>query len=112
MANGDLKLESIVRPFQTRDISPPAVAPIAAGTTEDVKTVKFEWGKGKRNVPIIHVSEDITASNYMTKRQREQNFDPNFALKTDPATGETTYVQTGDVGLGDTYNQVGGGGDI
>jgi hypothetical protein len=72
----DLRFEGLVRPFQTRDLSPPKIEPNTL--TSEQKTVKFEWGKGKSSggsVGTWNASTSVTL--YMTKQQREQKQDLN-----------------------------------
>jgi hypothetical protein len=74
----DLRFEGLVRPFQTRDLSPPKLEPSISDILAEGKTVKFEWGKGKStggSVGQWNSSTSVTL--YMTKQQREQSQDVN-----------------------------------
>jgi len=72
-----IRFEGIVRPFQTRDLSPPKIEPTVTDPTAVTtpKTVKFEWGKGRGSGDQQSVGQwnsSINVQLYMTKRQREQ----------------------------------------
>lgn len=62
-------LEMMVRPHQTRDISPQKRA--GRGTCEEgSKTVILQFGKGGKG-RVHSMSYSLSATNYMTKRQKE-----------------------------------------
>lgn len=80
-----VRFEGIVRPNETRDITPPKVSTGAvAEVGED--TVKFEWGKGNGGggVNAINWTYSLGVTRYMTKQQREQQQDLNAVF---PANG-------------------------
>ena len=72
----DVRFEGLVRPFQTRDISPPQVAPFTDDPTNGgpPATVKFEWGKSSSGgkAQIVSWNASISVQLYMEKQQREQ----------------------------------------
>ena len=71
----DVKFEGLVRPFQSRDITPPKVAPFSNDpSTGPPKTVKFEWGKGggTSGAQVMTWTSSISVQLYMEKQQREQ----------------------------------------
>lgn len=62
-------LEMLVRPHQTRDISP-SKRPGRGSCEEGLKTVVLQFGKGGRG-KLYTLSYSLSATNYMTKRQKE-----------------------------------------
>jgi len=71
----DVKFEGLVRPFQSRDITPPKIVPFGEDPTAGpAKTVKFEWGKSASGgqAQIVSWNSSISVQLYMEKRQKEQ----------------------------------------
>lgn len=62
-------LEMLVRPHQTRDISP-SKRPGRGSCEEGPRTVVLQFGKGGRG-KVHSLSYSISVTSYMTKRQRE-----------------------------------------
>lgn len=61
-------LEMLVRPHETRDISPAKRS--GSGSCEEPRTVILQFGKGGRG-KVHSLSYSIAVTSYMTKRQRE-----------------------------------------
>jgi len=61
------KLEGVIRPFETIDISPPKIVPPASGTPPDNVVFEVKWGSARTGSG--EYSYDIKG--YATKVQKE-----------------------------------------
>lgn len=62
-------LEMLVRPHQTRDISP-AKRPGRGSCEEGGRTIVLQFGKGGKG-KLYTISYSLSITRYMTKRQKE-----------------------------------------
>lgn len=89
-----MTLETIIRPFQTRIVTPPRLAPTAApGDVGD--PVKLEFGKGT-GVKSINGGVNLTVTYYSIKRPTEKTTPTsetttNKELPQDPPPGGWQY---------------------